>query len=344
MNCAEQANRGKQLNFFVVAVDGSITSTVYAPQEILNSCRAIQGNLGTPEQVQINFEVLSPEGDSFLSSCGRRMPTDGGLRDVPEGSVIFFPGFGIVAHEMLEEKLERYRFLGDWFRKQHERGCTLCTGCNGNFLFVEAGLVNNHPVTTSWLYAEMFKERYPDVELDLNTILLEHDRIISVGGILCGLDLMLAVIERFVGQEVVRLCTKFMLLDNRQPSKVPIEKRQTVFRRDPMIEKAVQWIRENLHHRISVNDIVEQVPASKRNLSRRFREATGESPAEFIQRLRIERAKSLLETSDMSVERIIDKIGYTDVSAFTRQFRNHIMMTPKEYRNRFRIQVSASSS
>ena len=257
--------------------------------------------------------------------------------------MVFFPGFGIIPHTDLPEKLENYSFLGDWLREQHEHGCTLATGCNGNFLFVEAGLMQNRAVTTSWLYAEMFKERYPDIELDLNSILLEHNRVFSVGGLLCGLDLMLALIERFISKEVARLCTKFMLLDNRQPSKVPFEKRQTVFHHDPMIEKAITWIRANMHQRISMDDIVAQVPASKRNLSRRFREATGESPAEFIQRMRIERAKSLLETSDIPIDRIIEKVGYSDGSAFARQFRNHTMMTPTEYRERFRIQISKNN-
>jgi transcriptional regulator GlxA family with amidase domain len=339
MNCANQANNQQHLHFVVLAVDGSITSAVFAPQEILHSAIAIQGSLGMPDPVTITFEVLSPEGDSFMASCGRCMPTDGALKDVPEGSVIFFPGFGIIPHEDLSGKLEDYRFLGEWLKAQHARGCTLCAGCNGNFLFAEVGLARNCSLTTSWLYAEMFKERYPDVALDLNSILLEHDRVISVGGILCGLDLMLMVLEKFVSQEVARLCTKFMLLDNRQPSKVPFEKRQTVFNHDPLIDKAVKWIKQNMHQRISLNDIAAQVPSSKRNLTRRFREATGESPAEFVQRMRIERAKSLLETSNMPIDQILEKIGYTDNSAFSRQFRNHTMMTPKEYRDRFRIQM-----
>jgi transcriptional regulator GlxA family with amidase domain len=277
MNCAEPASGNKQLHFIAVAVDGAISSAVYGPQEMLFSTTAIQASLGLPDPVTIRFEVLSPEGDSFTDSCGRQMPTDGGLKEVPGDAVIFFPGFGIIMHDELESRLDRYRHLGDWLRAQHEKGCTLATGCNGNFLLMEAGLLQDRPVTTSWLYAEMFKTRYPAAALDLNSILLDYNRVISVGGILCGLDLMLLVIEKYVGTEVARLCTKFMLLDNRQPSKVPFEQRQTVFNQDRMIQQAVNWIRENLHQRITLEDIVAQVPASKRNLRGAFGRPPGKA-------------------------------------------------------------------
>jgi transcriptional regulator GlxA family with amidase domain len=253
--------------------------------------------------------------------------------------VVFFPGFGVVPPQLLVEKLATYAFLGEWLREQHERGCILATGCNGNLLFVEAGLMRGRPVTTSWLYAELFRERYPDVDLDLNSILIDRNGIVSVGGILCGLDLMLAVIESRVSAEVARLCAKFMLLENRRPSSVPFDKRQAVLNHDRMIRKAVDWIRSNLHRRISVDDLVARVSTSRRNLTRRFRDATGESPKEYIQRVRIDRAKSLLETTDMPVERIAEQVGYADTSAFARQFGSQTMMTPREYRNRFQVRA-----
>jgi len=339
MNRADPARTAGALHFVVVAVDGSVASAVFGPLEILQACGAIRTNLGPEHQATITSEILSPEGDTFVSSNGRRLPTDGPLRALPPQSVVFFPGFGVVPPQSLLGKLAAYGFVGDWLREQHERGCILATGCNGNFLFVEAGLMRGRPVTTSWMYAELFRERYPDVELDVNSILIDRNRIVSVGGILCGLDLMLAVIESRVSAEVARLCAKLMLLENRRPSSVPFDKRQAVLNQDPMIRKAVDWIRDNLHGRISVDDLVARVPTSKRNLTRRFRDATGESPKEYIQRVRIDRAKSLLETSDMPVEQIAERVGYADTSAFTRQFSRQTMMTPKEYRNRFQIRA-----
>ena len=339
-NRADLAKPVGALHFVVVAVDGSVASAVFAPLEMLQACVAIQANLGFAQPASITWEILSPEGTSFISGNGHRLPTNGPLKPLPPHSVIFFPGFGVIPPPALPGKLDAYRTLGQWLRRQHARGCMLATGCNGNFLFVEAGLMTGRPVTTSWMYAELFRQRYPDIELDVNSILIDHNRVVSVGGILCGLDLMLAVIERHVGAEVARLCAKFMLLENRKPSAVPFDKRQAVLDPDPVIRKAVDWIRRNLHRRISVDDLVAQVPTSKRNLARRFRGATGESPREYIGRVRIDRAKSLLETSDLQVEQIAEKVGYADTSAFARQFNRQTLMSPKEYRNRFRVRAS----
>lgn len=340
MNCAEQAKNPARLHLAVVAVNGSFTTAVYAAQELMQSCRFILASLGNSDGSELVCEILSAEGDSFLDSNGRCMPADGGLKELPDNAVITFPGFGMVPEQTLPALLQQYRPLEQWLREHHGRGCTLAAGCNGNFLLTEAGLMQGRPVTTSWLYAEAYRRRYPDMELDMNSILLDFNRVISVGGILCGLDLMLYIIEQRIGLEVARHCAKFMLLENRQPSKVPFEMRQSLLTRDPMIKRAIDWIRQNLAERISVDDILAQVPVSKRNFSRRFREETGESPAGFVQRMRIERAKSLLETSDLPVDRILEKIGYTDNSSFSRQFRNHTMMTPKEYRERFRVAVA----
>jgi transcriptional regulator GlxA family with amidase domain len=338
-DCADSAKPDRTLHFVVVAVDGSVASAVFAPVEILQACKAIQTSLGLEQQARITWEILSPEGDSFGSSNGHRLPTDGALKTLPAQSVVFFPGFGMVTPQVLIEKLATYKFLGDWLREQYARDCVLATGCNGNFLLTEAGLMQGRPVTTSWMYAELFRKRYPDVELDLNSILLDRNHVVSVGGILCGLDLMLSVIENRVGAEVARLCAKFMLLENRRPSNVPFDQRQAVLNPDPLIRKAVDWIRSNLHRRISVDDLAARAPTSKRNLARRFRVATGESPGEYIQRVRIERAKILLETSEMQVEQIAEKVGYADTSAFARQFSSQTMMTPTEYRNRFRVRA-----
>jgi len=328
----------RRLHLVVLAVDGSIASAVYGPLEILSSCRMIQETMRHPEPAEITWEVRSPDGESFVASSGFRMPTDGGLEDLPDGSVVFFPGFGLLPPPVLLERLERYRNLQDWLRRQHAAGCVLAAACTGNFALAEAGLLGER-ATTNWMFAELFEQRYPDIRLDFDTVMVEHDRVISLGGILCGMDLLLVLVERFVSPEVARLCAKFLVIDNRRPSKVPFERQQPTLHQDPMIARAVDWIRDNLHERCSLDDVVAQVPTSKRNLSRRFRETTGESPKAYIQRLRIDRAKVLLETSDLSLERILERVGYADGSAFTRLFRSHTSLTPREYRERFRIRA-----
>lgn len=329
----------KKLHFVVIAVDGSVASAVFAPLEIFQACNIVQANMPHLDPVEISWEVLSPNGNSFLASSGYKLPVDGGLKDLPKDSIIFFPGFGLVSPLDLHETLEKHQDLGVWLKRQHDFGCTIAAGCAGNFLLIDAGLIKKEKVTTSWLYAELFKERYPDIELDLDSILIQHEKIISVGGLLCGLDLVLSLIQRFVHKEVAQICTKMMVLENRHPSKVPFEQRQSILHNDPMIAKAVDWIRDNLHQRFTLADVVEHVHTSRRNLSRRFKQETGESFQDFVKRSRINRAKILLETSSLSIEKIAEEVSFSDNSAFSRTFKNHTTLTPKEYRQRFKIQA-----
>jgi len=106
---------------------------------------------------------------------------------------------------------------------------------------------------------------------------------------------------------------------------------------DPLIDRAVSWIRGNLHSRLTMDDLLRQVPTSRRNLSRRFKLETGEGVQAFIQRLRIDRAKLLLETSSTPVEQIVEEVGYHDPSAFARQFKRHTKLMPKQYRQRYSL-------
>jgi transcriptional regulator GlxA family with amidase domain len=325
----------RKLHFVVLAMDGSIASTVFGPIELVQACRSWQAGIPELDPCDVSTEIVSPDGATFLASTGYRLPVDGGLRDLPPETVVFIPGFGLPQPGRLPSVLKQHLACIPWIKRQYEAGITIAGSCTGNFLLAEAGLLKGRKATTYWVYGDLFRERYPNVELDLDASLIENERVFSVGGVICGLEGVLAIIERFVGKEFARLCTKMLVLENRPPSELRYEKRQPTFHDDSMVESVVQWIREHLHARITLQDVLRHVPTSRRNLSRRFRLETGESVQSFIQRLRIDRAKLLLETSAMPVEQILDQIGYQDTSAFGRRFKQHTTLTPNQYRERY---------
>src|SRR5690348_11081822 len=104
MNRADSAKTAAGLHFVVVAVDGSVASAVLGPLELLQVCSAVRANLGPEHQAKITAEILSPEGASFVSSNGRRLPADGPLKSLPPQSVVFFPGFGAIPPQTVIEK------------------------------------------------------------------------------------------------------------------------------------------------------------------------------------------------------------------------------------------------
>ncbi|HEX6996600.1 MAG TPA: helix-turn-helix domain-containing protein [Gammaproteobacteria bacterium] len=325
----------RKLHFAVIAVDGSITSSVYGPIELVQGCGKLQASIPELDPCEISTEVLSPDGRPFLASSGYRMPVDGGLKDLPPSSVIFFSGFGLPSPDLLPAMLERHADVGAWLEQQHARGATIAATCTGNFLLAENGLLRRK-ATTHWLYAELFRRRYPRIGLDLDAAVVQEERVFSVGGGVCGLDTaVLTVIERFLGREVARICTKLLVLESRRPSELRYEERQPAVRNDPLVDKAVDWIRRNLSTPLTVDDLLRQLPTSRRTLNRRFKLETGEGIQSFIQRLRIDRAKLLLETSNLPIEQIVDHVGYRDKSAFARQFKRHTRLTPQQYRQRY---------
>jgi transcriptional regulator GlxA family with amidase domain len=338
---AGQANM-KKLHFAIIAVDGCITSAVFGPIELVEGCRRMQAAAPEIEPCAITSEILSLNGAPFLGSAGYRMPVDGALKDLPTGSVIFLPGFGLPPVSEMPALLERHAPLTKWLKRQHQAGCTIVATCTGNFLLGEADLLPGRKATTHWYYADLFRKRYPNIDLDIDTVLFEDDRVFSVGGGVCGLDAAaLAVVERWVGKEVARLCTKMLALESRRPSELHFEKRQIAVHNDPLITRTVTWIRGNLHARFTMDELLRQVPTSRRNLTRRFKMETGEPLQTFIQRLRMDRAKLLLETSNLPIEQVVEQVGYQDMSAFARQFKRHTQLTPNLYRQRYRLRSTA---
>lgn len=340
--CAEQANMTRKMHCAVVAIDGTFASTVDVPVELLHACNRFAVNLQELPPCQVSCEILSPDGGTFRTSTGYRHPVDGSLKELPSGTVVFFPGLGLPEQPAaLAELVRQHSALGAWLKRQHAAGCSIATWGSGGFLLAEHGLLPGGRATTCWFYADLFRARYPGIELDVDAPLVEDAGVLLFGGPVCGVDAVLTLIERSFGSELTRLLTKITGFETRPPSQLRYEKRQRAVHEDALVEKAVHWIRTNLHTRLTMEDLLRRVPTSRRNLTRRFRIGTGESVQAFIQRLRMDRAKLLLETSALQIEQIVDQIGYQDASAFARRFKRHTRFTPLQYRQRYGLSHGA---
>src|SRR5262245_22848307 len=169
---ASWANMNRKLHFSVIAVDGCITSAVFGPIELVVGCGRLQVSVPEVERCAITAEILSPDGQPFIGSAGYRMPVDGALRDLPPGTVIFIPGFGLPPLSEMPALLERHAPVAKWLKRQHQAGCSVVATCTGNFLLGEADLLPRRKATTHWYYADLFRERYPQVEVDVDALLV----------------------------------------------------------------------------------------------------------------------------------------------------------------------------
>jgi len=223
-----------------------------------------------------------------------------------------------------------------YFRKLHEIGSSLASLCIGAFLLAETGLLNGKKCSTHWAHINEFRERYPEVEVEDGAIITEHDNIYSSGGASSLWNLILYLVEKFSDRETAVMISKYFALDisRESQSQFAIFKGQRNHG-DQDIQRVQDYIEEHYADRISIETLAQLINIGRRTFERRFKEATNNTPIEYIQRVRIEAAKKFFEASRKNVTEIMYDVGYTDTKAFRDIFKKITGLTPIEYRNKF---------
>jgi transcriptional regulator GlxA family with amidase domain len=225
-----------------------------------------------------------------------------------------------------------------WLRSQHAAGAFMCSVCVGAFWLGYSGLLEGRPATTHWALEKEFRETFPDTHLNAEHLLIDDNDIVTAGGLMAWLDLGLFIVNRLLGAQVVSETARHLLID-------PGGREQRNYRsfRPPLAhgDSAVlalqHWLEGNARSEITVRGMAERAHLSGRTFQRRFKAATGYTPNAYVQNLRIEKARGLLERTRVPVNQIGWNVGYRDPSAFSRVFRAATGLTAGEYRNRFGV-------
>lgn len=223
-----------------------------------------------------------------------------------------------------------------YFKKLHKNGTSLASLCVGAFLLAETGLLNGKKCSTHWAHITEFKEKYPLVEVEDGAVITEQDNIYSSGGANSLWNLILYLVEKFSDRETAIMISKYFALDigRDSQSQFAIFKGQKNHG-DAGIQKVQAYIEENYDDKIVIEDLANLVHVGRRTFERRFKDATTNTPIEYIQRVRIEAAKKFFEASRKNVTEVMYGVGYTDTKAFRDIFRKITGLTPIEYRNKF---------
>ncbi|MCA9773767.1 MAG: helix-turn-helix domain-containing protein, partial [Myxococcales bacterium] len=280
------------------------------------------------------------DGAPARASNGMRIDADASIRSRRAAQVVFVPGFGyagVRAVPAIVSALERARPLARWLRARHEGGAEIVAACTGVFLLAESGLLAGGAATTTWWLGDLFRARYPAVDLDLDAMLVRRGRVVCAGAAMSYLDLLLHVIESHAGADLARRVARALVLDNRRPSQAPYRVPAHVRAEDPLVDGAARWMEAHLAEDFRVEDLAKALGASSRTLLRRFRAALATTPLAHLQIRRVERAKALLETTSLGVDEIGARVGYEDPSAFGRLFKRATSMSPGAYRKRFGV-------
>lgn len=327
------------LKLGVLALDGMLLSSAAGVIDTLLIAQRI-ADIRTPGRVQFEGVLVSARGASdVLDASGLKIA--GVLPQVPDDlDLLVVPG---LLHSSAQDLLDYAHRSPDELaslQALHANGTTLASICCGTFLLAEAGVLDGRRATTSWWLSAAFRQRYPQVHLVADAMVVEDGPVITAGGGSSVTDLVLRLIARAGGDELAQQTARLRLVDPERQSQAPFISEAMIERpRNSLSEKAEYLLRDVLHQDLSVAELAERLGTSERSLLRHFRQHYGESPLANLQRRRIERAKALLESTLLSFEEIVERCGYRDASSFRKLFKRATALTPADYRERFRLRA-----
>jgi transcriptional regulator GlxA family with amidase domain len=327
----------REVRVAVLAFEGCMGSSVLAPLELFDVANALAALIApaTPAP-RFSGRIITADGRGVTTRSGASFA--GGAADPASTDALLVPGIWHANARDLGATVKGLAAQCAMLRSHHEAGVLVGAICSGTALLAETGLLDGREATTSWWLGEMFRRRYPRVRLSLDKLLTFDGKLWCGGAATAHLNLCLKLIEHHAGAEIAALVARWMLIDPNRDSQAPyamIDLFQASS--DPVVAKAQAWIAGRLTQSMELAQVADAAAVSTRTLIRRFRGATGQTPLSYIQRLRVERAKSLLSTTALAVARVMDKSGYSDMSGFRKLFRDHTGLTPHEYRERFRV-------
>lgn len=294
-----------------------------------------------PEAKDCRVELLSSPGGTIQLAPAVRVDTQAMTDTLEPYVAVILPGFFAEDVAALSGQLQtvwqptiaRLRALGP--------ATLAAASCYGTFVLAESGLLDECRATTTWWLNAAFRQRYPKVTLDADLALADGGSVITAGAMTAHTDLSLHVLRRLYGATLARNVGGIMLVDGARSSQRPFMALQKNFA-DPLVQQATTWMTQHCMTDFSTQALAAALHTSYRTLHRRFNSAAGMPPLAYLQAIRVEHAKELLESTRLSLEQIVEKIGYSDVSAFRRLFARTAGLSPAQYRQRFKRPVEGN--
>jgi transcriptional regulator GlxA family with amidase domain len=299
----------------IVLFDGVQSLDVSGPLEVFAAAR------------HYRISTASMDGGPVRTSSGLTITPDGPLADAPDTLVV--PGGG--GTRQPQPGLVR------WLRDQADRPARIMSVCTGAFLLAEAGLLSGRRITTHWAYSDTLAGRYPDVEVDPEPIFVRDGRISTSAGVTAGLDLALALVEEDLGRDVALAIARGLVMFLRRPggqTQFSAQLTAQVAHREPLRD-VQRLIAEHPDADLSVPALAAHANLSPRQFTRTFAAETGTPPGRYVDRVRLETARRLLEDTADGIAQVARASGYGTTEAMRRAFVQVLGVAPAEYRRRF---------
>jgi transcriptional regulator GlxA family with amidase domain len=315
----------------ILNFEGAVASAVAGPYDMLSKVKMIAVSLKVKTKTFFEVDIVS--SNSLVSAEPFNMEGNINLNTKKVYDMVMVPAMHF---DCVSEILLREKGMINWIQRQHEKGADIASMCTGAFLVASTGLLDGKRTTTHWMGSPFFRQLFPKVKLEDDKIIIDEGRFYSSGGAFSFTSLVIYLIEKFCGREMAFAASKVFMIQVHDSSQHSF----SIFNLqrnhdDHEIGKVQDYIEKNYDELLTINGLAEKFNMSARTFIRKFTAITGNTPIEYIQRVRVEAAKRFLEKAKLTVEQVCMEVGYSDFGFFRNIFKRLTGLTPQEYKKKY---------
>ena len=305
-------------------------SSIVGPYKIFTRANEYRKGTGKKELFKIELAGISKEVEFYNGLFSVRPHTN--ISTISKTNLVIIPSL----NHNYEQAVKGNKLMIEWITQQYKNDAEIASICTGAFMLASTGLLDGKSCSTHWAVAENFRIRFPKVNLQTDQLITDENGIYTNGGAYSFLNLIIYLVEKYYDRQTAIYCSKVFQIEmdrNSQSSFAMFTGQKK--HDDEMVKKAQTYIEGKIDEKISVESLSSRFAVGRRTFDRRFIKATGNTPLEYSQRVKIESAKKALEISRKTVNEIMYEVGYSDVKAFREVFRKITGMSPLEYKHRY---------
>jgi transcriptional regulator GlxA family with amidase domain len=323
-------------NITILVPNNAILGTIEGPRFLLTEVNTYLSRMGREPAFNVQLAGLSLQMPAFNGLY--TISANETIHEITKTDLIIIPAL----EGDMEQTLAANKDFIPWMVQRYKAGAEIASLCVGAFLLAATGLMKGRQCATHWAMANEFRRIFPDVNLIEDKVITDEKGIYTSGGAFSYLNLLLYLIEKFVGRDVAVLSSKAFQIDIERRSQSPF----IIFsgqkaHEDEQVKQVQEFIEQNIQDKITVDQLAVQFALGRRNLERRFKRATSNTVTEYMQRVKIEAAKKSFENSRENINEVMYSVGYSDTKAFRTIFRKITGLSPLEYRNKFNKEALA---
>ncbi|GHE93345.1 GlxA family transcriptional regulator [Thalassotalea profundi] len=331
-------SKRKLITISLILYDHMLATSVSLPVEMLRAGEAIafQEDRSAPK---LNIQMVAESNKAVSTRSLIKLIPDVDVEHATLPDYAFIPSLWRNPRPALSKNPK----LIAWLNNIWQKGSTLIGGGTGVCFMAESGVLDRHSATTHWHYVDQFRRDYPRVELKPDFFITQSDRIYCAASLNALADIVVHIIFEIYGRNAAQHVERNFSHEIRKPYEQQRYLEGAVDRHpDELISQIQFWMRTNLNANLTMNQLAQQFGISQRTLTRRFKAANGINAVKFWQRQKIEMAKELLSSSNLSIQEISYQVGYQDQGQLTRLFKQELDLTPREYRATVRKKLFSS--